>query len=367
MPRIAPALIFAALLAALVVYVLPRGLDAGAMLAIADDPVRIADRALDGRFNAAVAEREIKQALADHDADLAKSFVDLAAERHIGLDPMLVAKVNEAVAQAGSARHAVRSFAVGFVTGEPNDGAALAGTALGDLFVVGDIRDAAREGSHLALGEPTDTTVLGLACVGLAITAGTYATLGAAVPVRVGLTLAKIARRSGRLGGKLTLAMARMLRGVVDWGRLRRAIAGASITEPALAMRAAREAVKLDRAEGVLALSRDVGRVEAKAGARAALDGMKIAESPEDMARVAKLAEKEGSRTRAILKTLGRGAIMLTASAFDLSMWILGALFTLLSFVASLKRATERMTLRYLRYRKERRRPMQMAQALSTI
>jgi hypothetical protein len=132
-------------------------------------------------------------------------------------------------------------------------------------------------------------------------------------------------------------------------------------------MRAAREAVKLDRAEGVLALSRDVGRVEAKAGARAALDGMKIAESPEDMARVAKLAEKEGSRTRAILKTLGRGAIMLAASAFDLSMWILGALFTLLSFVASLKRATERMTLRYLRHRKERRRRMQMAQALSTI
>jgi hypothetical protein len=363
MPRVGPALIFAALLAALVVYVLPRGLDAGAMLAIADDPVRIADRALDGKFNAAVAEREIKQALADHDADLAQSFVDLAAERHIGLDPMLVAKVNEAVAQAGSARHEVRSFAVGFVTGEPNDGAALAGTALGDLFVFGDIRDAAREGAHLALGEPTDTTVLGLACVGLAITAATYATLGAIAPVRIGLTLAKLARRSGRLGGKLALAMGRMLRGVVDWGRLRKA--GASITEPALALRAAREAVKLDRAEGVLTLARDVGRVEEKAGARAALDGLKIAESPEDMARVAKLAEKEGSRTRAILKVLGRGAIMLTASALDLGLWILGALFALLKFVASLKSTTERMTLRYLHHRKERHR--RMMPALSTI
>ena len=45
------------------------------------------------------------------------------------------------------------------------------------------------------------------------------------------------------------------------------------------------------------------------------------------MARVAKLAEKEGSRTRAILKLVGRGAIMLAALAFDASLWLLGALF----------------------------------------
>ena len=32
------------------------------------------------------------------------------------------------------------------MTGEPNDMAGLAGTTLGDLFVFGDIRDAAREG-----------------------------------------------------------------------------------------------------------------------------------------------------------------------------------------------------------------------------
>jgi hypothetical protein len=39
------------------------------------------------------------------------------------------------------------------------------------------------------------------------------------------------------------------------------------------------------------------------AGTQAALEGFKIAETPREMARVAKLAEKEGSKTRAILKT----------------------------------------------------------------
>ena len=70
---------------------------------------------------------------------------------------------------------------------------------------------------------------------------------------------------------------------------------------------------------------------------------------------IAKLAEKEGSKRRAILKTLGRGAIALTVAAFDLGAWILGALLTIFAFVTSLKSATERVTLRILRRRKQRR------------
>ena len=73
------------------------------------------------------------------------------------------------------------------------------------------------------------------------------------------------------------------------------------------------------------------------------------------MRQVVKLAEKEGSKTRAILKVIGRGAIALSVAVFDLGAWILGALLTLLAFVSSLKSATERMTLRVLRRRKERR------------
>jgi hypothetical protein len=189
----------------------------------------------------------------------------------------------------------------------------------------------------------------------LAITAGTYATLGATAPVRTGLSLAKVARKTGRLGGELASDIWRNLRRVVDWSQMKRAFAGASITEPQLAIRAARDAVKVERAGSLMHLARDVGEVQAKAGAQAALDGLKIAESPREMSRVARLAAKEGSRTRAILKVAGRGAIALTFAAFDLSVWILGALFTLLALVSSLKSATERATLRFLRYRKRKR------------
>jgi hypothetical protein len=343
-PRIGLVLAAAALLAVAAAYTVPRAAEAIAGL---DDPAWIANHALDDKFDAAVAQREIENALAAHDADLAQSFVDLAVNRHVPLDPSLVDKVKNAAAEAATTRYKAKSFVRGFVTGEPDDMAALAGTTLGDLFVFGDIRDALREGTRLATGQKADELVLGLASAGIAITAATYVTFGAAVPARAGLTLVKAARKTGSLGVELT-------------GNLGRMIRKAGLSGPAMAERAGREAVKVERAGGLLQFTRDVGRVEKAAGGRAAVDGLKIAKEPSDMTRVAKLAEKEGSRTRAILKIAGRGAIALAAFAFDASVWLLGALFALFGFVSALKSATERATLRILRRRKERRRHERM-------
>jgi hypothetical protein len=277
------------------------------------------------------------------------------------------ARVDAAVAKAGSSTQAMESFAQGLVTGEPKDAVGLAGTVTGDLFVFGDIRDAIREGSRWASGAKVDELVLGLACVGIAITAATYASSGIAAPARVGVSLAKMARKSGKLSADLTEVIGRNLRQVVDWPKLRTAIAGVSISEPAVAVRAAREAVKLERAGGLLQLVRDTGRVQAKAGTQAALDGLKVAETPREMSRLARLAEAFGGKTRAILKIAGRGAIMLTFAAFDLGVWIVGALLTVFGLVASLKSTTERVTLRVIRHAKSRRLAARQRFAVMTV
>ena len=116
-----------------------------------------------------------------------------------------------------------------------------------------------------------------------------------AAPARVGLSLAKVARKTGRLSADLAASIGRMLRGVVDWGAVEKGGRRLFDCRTALAIRAAREAVKVERAGGLVHLARDVGRVQAKAGTQAALDGLKIAETPREMARVAKLAEKKAA------------------------------------------------------------------------
>ena len=41
--------------------------------------------------------------------------------------------------------------------------------------------------------------------------------------------------------------------------------------------------------------------------------------------------KSKGGQTRAILKVLGRGALLLAAGAFDLTLWVFGALLALLA------------------------------------
>jgi hypothetical protein len=122
-----------------------------------------------------------------------------------------------------------------------------------------------------------------------------------------------------------------------------------------VAVRAARAAVKVDKAEDLVRLVGDVGSVQAKAGTQAALDGLKIAEGPREVSRVAKLAEKYGGKTRAVIKLGGRAAILLTVGAFNLFSWVFAAAMTVLGFLSSCKRAAERATERHILRRKARK------------
>jgi hypothetical protein len=352
--RIAVPLALAVAFALAALAAAPRAFEAQFLLAAQDDPAALADHAVARAFDADAAARGIDAALAADDADLAMSFLDLARERNLPIDPAL-AERERANAGIATAARSLGSFARGLVVGEAADISGLAGTALGDLFVLGDVRDALREGTRLASGQDGDELVLGLACVGLAVTAGTYATVGAAVPARVGLTVVKTARKTGRLGAPLAAWIDRSLRGVVDWTALKRAVNGASIAEPAAAMRGAREAVKVENARELVRLVGDVGRVQASAGTRAALDGLRLAKGSRDVSRIARLAAAKGGKTRAILKLAGRGAIVLTLGTFNLAMWLFWAIVTLFGFVSSLKRMTERITERYCARRRLRR------------
>ncbi|MET0220974.1 MAG: hypothetical protein ABW213_09980, partial [Tardiphaga sp.] len=276
----------------------PHARDAGAVLVAQDDPVALAD----ARVNAAVRDdpgvlaRNIEDALAAKDADLAKSFVDVAAAKNIALTPDLTKRVSDAVAEENSASHFAGRFASGLVTGNADDVGSLSGTVAGDLFVFGDIRDVVRESKHMAMGEDTDHLILGLAAAGLAVTAATYVSAGGVAPVRAGLTLVKDARKVGRIGEGLTAWAARSARGVVDAPMLRDAVADASILRPGKTVTAVRAAFRGEKADGLMRLAKDVGRVGERAGTRGALDTLKVAEGPKDVARAARLAEAKGGQ-----------------------------------------------------------------------
>ncbi len=332
-------------------------------LAARDDPAELSDVQVRSalRNSQNIVPDQIKAALAAHDLGLAQSFVDLADSKAIPLADDLRQQVSEAALEDNSAAHMAKRFATGLVTGNAEDGPSLSGTIAGDLFVFGDIRDVVREGKHLVMGEDTDRLVLGLATAGLAVTAATYVTIGGAAPVRAGLTLVKDARKVGRLGEGLTEWAGRSAREVVDAPMLENAATSATVAAPMHTVSAIRAAFRAEKAGALVRLAKDVGRISEKAGARGALDTLKLAEGPEDVARAARLAEASGSKTRAILKLLGRGALLLAAGAFDLSLWVFGALFALASLLVSIKATAERLTQSWIDRGKRRRLQEQMA------
>ncbi len=343
----------------------PHARDAGAILAAQDDPAQLSDIQLDSalRNNQAVVAENIEAALAADDADLAFSFVDLAREKSISVSDELSLRVSNAVAEQNSTSHFAKRFATGLVTGNADDVASLSGTVAGDLFVFGDIRDVVREGKHLAMGEDTDRLILGLATAGLAVTAATYVSVGGVAPLRAGLTLVKDARKVGRLGEGLTQWAGRSARQIVDAPMLQNAVASGSVLRPGQTVSAIKAAFRAEKAGALVRLAKDVGRVSEKAGMRSALDTLRIAEGPKDVARAARLAESRGGQTRAILKVLGRGALLLAAGAFNLTLWVFGALLALFGFLSSIKATTERLTQSWLDRKKARRLQQQMAAA----
>jgi hypothetical protein len=355
--RLIPAVAYMLASAAVGAALWPHARDAVAILAAQDEPAQLADIGINSalRNNPALLEQNIEAALAAGDADLANSFVELAREKNLALSDALSTRVSDAVAEENSTSHFAKGFATGLVTGNADDVASLSGTVAGDLFVFGDIRDVVREGKHLAMGEDTDHLVLGLAAAGLAVTAATYVSVGGAAPVRAGLTLVKDTRKAGRLSEGLLQWAGRSTRDVVDGPMLQQAVASGSVLRPGETVTAIKAAFRAEKAGALVRLAKDVGRVGEKAGTRGALDTLRIAEGPKDVSRAARLAEAKGGQTRAILKLLGRGALLLAAGAFNLTMWVFGALLMLFGFLSSIKATTERATMAWLRHKKARR------------
>ncbi|RED42018.1 hypothetical protein BJ123_102189 [Rhodopseudomonas thermotolerans] len=334
----------------------PQARHGAAMLAARDDPARLSELQITEalRRDQGLIARQAEAALAAGDADLARSLVELAGAHQVALPEQLTRRVDDAVAAERAPAQVATRFATGLVTGQADDLAGLSGTVAGDLFVFGDVRDVVREGKHLATGEATDHLLLGLAAAGIAVTAATYVSIGAAAPARAGLTLVKDARKVGRISEGLATWAGRSAREMVDTPALRRAVADASLLRPAQTLDAVKAAVRTDKAGGLLRLAKDVGKIGEKAGTRGAFDALKVADNPKEVARAAKLAEAKGGQTRAIIKLLGRGALLLATGAWNFASWIFSALLMLIGFVTSLKAGTERLTQRWLDRRRRK-------------
>ena len=306
-------------------------------------------------FDATVAQREIEAALAADDADLAKSFLDLADGTRRAVPPELAGSASpprstRPIRRAGAAE----SFARGLITGEPDD-------------MVEPCRHRARRSVRVrryprrgARGQPLrqrrDGRRAGAGASPASASRSPPAPMRASARRRrraSGFRWSRPRARPARIGGALADWVGRSLREVIDWSALRRAgrIAGRARGRGA---RGARSGQGREGRRARPKLVGDVGRVQSQGRhASRARRAEARAKGRARLPRIAKLAEKKGSKTRAILKTLGRGRDPVCRSPRSISRCgFSGAIADLVGLVSSAKSAVERMTLRHLARKK---------------
>jgi hypothetical protein len=326
-----------ALLFLLAAKSLAPALDSLRLAASQDDPVALTQARLDQTLTPARFASGLDSALAAGDEDLAKSFVELGARR--GLSPALEQERRLSALHERAGERAIEDFADGFLHGARDNGAAFAGALAGDLTGYGDLRDLWNEGRKRERGEDPDALVAGLAAAGLALSAITWTSVGALLPARSGLTIVKSAQKAGRLSAPLAKALSGVAARAVDRDALTAGISAGAKLDLAAARAAAAKVMRPGALGGFRALGEDAATIFRRAGAGGVRDALAIAEDGAELGKAAKLAKAEGGATRAILATLGRGALVFGGLAATAA----NAVFALMSALLGLAVMAQRL------------------------
>lgn len=316
----------------------PHAVDAVRIFGIRDDPTSLLARAAASSSPEEIRQRA-KQALADSDPELAGSLSLVSAGNGVPFPPQLLAEIDEA--NRFSFTKTAGELWKGASTGRADTPTAFTAAMAADLTVVGDARDLAHE---IAMYPDQDNLMMFLAAAGVAMTANTVLTQGAALPVKGGLSILKAAKKLGKIPKSLEDDMVKIARRSVDdevLAAMRRRAGDFDVKG------AIQDGRRLLRPEAVRAAEEAgvaVSSISARQGYRATMQTLDNAGEMADLKKLDAAAEKLGPKYRGTL-ALRKGAKYSLRLAevllgmiwilFGAAVWITCAIWTALSFARS--------------------------------
>ena len=296
-----------------------------AVMSNRNDPAAIAAYRLAGT----PAERFLEArsaALAADDPGLAAGILELAREAGYVIEGPETATPS----RFDRARRYLREASRGAVRGDVSTPASAAGAVASDLVGIGDVRDLITQGVAAGSGRDYDPVVLGLAAVGLLLTASSIASLGAIGPADAGAAILKNAQKAGALSPALRAQLAAMSGRLIDAEKLRDVMRAASAADIAVNPRLLLVAIRADQAGELRSVARSVGEIARHADIATATRAARYAEEAADLARIERIAERYRGGTRAVFAVLGRSAIAAGGFLPASVLWLGGALVALL-------------------------------------
>ncbi|GAB5374694.1 MAG: hypothetical protein AcusKO_11560 [Acuticoccus sp.] len=276
-------------------------------------------------------------AIEDGDIDGAVQYATLADELGKPVAPATRERLDDARGTLATFLRHAGDFAGAYVTGNADSAAALAGAIASDLTVVGDVRDIISEGGKAAIGEDYSRFLLGLAAIGLAAEGAIIATGGTSITVKVGVSVLKVARRTGNLTVAFGTRLMRLARAAArPAGRGVQVASAARVSDVALAPAGA--VAGLGRTAARAELGRALGAVSRaadNAGPANTVRLMRTVRTTADAEELATFTGRFGRRSRAVAELTGkttlrgfraalRGMRLLVAFLWSLVAWVAG-------------------------------------------
>ncbi|MDP3339037.1 hypothetical protein [Frigidibacter sp.] len=192
---------------------------------------------------------------------------------------------------------------------------------------LGDIAGVAKEGLAYSTGNEVDEINLALSLVGLGAVALVVATGGSSATVKIGASVAKLARRMGLVSPRLGALASDALRHGVDWARVP-SVRGADDLGRVL---------RPDRFAPLVAIASDLGRTSRTLGTTDALHLLRYVDDAPDARRIANAAEALGPKTVGRMEVLGKSRFLrATVRLSNLTLQLFAGLIGLLLSAASL-------------------------------
>ncbi|KFI26743.1 hypothetical protein CDV50_17645 [Haematobacter massiliensis] len=254
---------------------------------------RAADRAMARAVTADWLLPRLSQALRAGDEDAVSFYAALAVDHHIPLpQPLSEDLAAFRAEQSGSFAWISDCAACAYDMTRCASVQRLAICALPvEMTPLGDLNALRRGGAAYLSGQSPDRLETGLAVVGLGATAAAVATGGGGLVVKAGATTLRLAHRLGRITPGLSRALTEGAR--LPLGSGARAARSADVTA-------------------------DLLRLGGNAGVVPTLHLLRHIDSAEDAARIARLSDAAGPRTRGVVEVLGKSrALRLTVRLAD--------------------------------------------------
>jgi hypothetical protein len=286
------------------------------------------DKILQEKVTPGYLDIKIEKAIKAENFTEVEMYVGLAEMLHVRLLPSTLQRIRENAGFFQESWRQTKAFASGFASGEAGSIAGLSGSVLSDMTLYGDLRDIHTEGSRYLEGKGYDHFVLGISLGGVGLSASQVVSLGGTTGLKVGASLLKVAKKTGKLSKPFLKSLSSTLDQAVDMKALR-SLKLDALLHPKIAAKQISKSIDIHLLKPLL---KDISVIKQETSLVDTVDLLKYVDSPKELSKIAKISTKYKRQTKGVMKVTGKRALRLVKGGIK---WTAKLLWGIISAILS--------------------------------